>query len=169
MSVVDFDAIVVGVGFGGIYMCKRLVDQVLSVKVIEAALMLEEPGIGTGIQAQCRGKFPGIRSYRPKTDHFNKRSMLYRYSWDIEDLREYPWDCEYLKQPDVLAYLQHVVERHSLRQYMQFNSEIKRPPGTKARPGGRFCSLNPGANSRVDVLLPLLGFFPNITTLISRA
>lgn len=33
----DYDAIVVGAGFGGIYMCKKLVAQGLSVKVIEAA------------------------------------------------------------------------------------------------------------------------------------
>jgi cyclohexanone monooxygenase len=33
----DFDAIVVGAGFGGIYMSKKLIDQGLSVKVIEAA------------------------------------------------------------------------------------------------------------------------------------
>lgn len=36
-SSLDFDAIVVGAGFGGIYMCKRLVDQGLSVMVIETA------------------------------------------------------------------------------------------------------------------------------------
>jgi len=28
----DFDAIVVGAGFGGIYMCKKLIDQGLSVE-----------------------------------------------------------------------------------------------------------------------------------------
>lgn len=33
----DFDAIVVGAGIGGIYMCKKLVAQGLSTKVIEAA------------------------------------------------------------------------------------------------------------------------------------
>lgn len=33
----DCDAIVVGAGFGGIYMCKKLIDQGLTVKVIEAA------------------------------------------------------------------------------------------------------------------------------------
>jgi cation diffusion facilitator CzcD-associated flavoprotein CzcO len=31
------DAVVVGAGFGGIYMCKKLVDQGLSVRLIEAA------------------------------------------------------------------------------------------------------------------------------------
>jgi cyclohexanone monooxygenase len=30
-----------------------------------------------------------------------------------------------LKQPDVLAYLQHVVKRHDLRRHMQFNLEMK--------------------------------------------
>lgn len=33
----DFDAIVVGAGFGGIYMTKKIVEQRLSVKVVEAA------------------------------------------------------------------------------------------------------------------------------------
>lgn len=33
----DYDAIVVGAGFGGIYMCRKLVAQGLSVKVVEAA------------------------------------------------------------------------------------------------------------------------------------
>lgn len=32
-----YDAIIVGGGFGGIYMLKKLVDQGLSVKVIDAA------------------------------------------------------------------------------------------------------------------------------------
>lgn len=33
----DFDAIVVGAGFGGIYMTKKIVEKRLSVKVVEAA------------------------------------------------------------------------------------------------------------------------------------
>jgi cation diffusion facilitator CzcD-associated flavoprotein CzcO len=33
----EIDAVVVGAGFGGIYMCKKLVAQGLSVRVIEAA------------------------------------------------------------------------------------------------------------------------------------
>ncbi|OQD72773.1 hypothetical protein PENDEC_c019G06718 [Penicillium decumbens] len=108
MATFDFDAIVVGAGFGGIYMCKKLVDQGLSVKVIEAA-----PDVGG---TWYWNRYPGAMS--------DTRSFLYRYSWDLEDLREYPWGREYLKQPEVLAYLQHVVKRHDLRQYMQFNTEM---------------------------------------------
>jgi cation diffusion facilitator CzcD-associated flavoprotein CzcO len=51
-------------------------------------------------------------------------SFVYRYSWDKEDLRTWPWTHHYVKQPDVLAYLEHVVERHDLRKDMQFNTEL---------------------------------------------
>lgn len=47
---------------------------------------------------------------------------MYRYSWDKEDLLKYPWSRTYLRQPEILKYLEHVVERHSLRQHMQFNT-----------------------------------------------
>ena len=51
-------------------------------------------------------------------------SFLYRYSWDPEDLRTYPWARHYVKGPEVLAYLKNVVERHNLRQYFQFETEM---------------------------------------------
>ena len=49
---------------------------------------------------------------------------IYRYSWDQEDLEQYPWKDHHVKQPDVLAYLEHVVERYDLRKNMQFNTEL---------------------------------------------
>lgn len=51
-------------------------------------------------------------------------TFVYRYSWDSDDLQTYPWSHHYIKQPDVLAYLEHVVARHDLRKYMQFNTEL---------------------------------------------
>lgn len=51
-------------------------------------------------------------------------SYIYRYSWDKDDLLSYHWKEHYLKQPDVLAYLEHVVERHKLGPYIQFNTEL---------------------------------------------
>jgi cyclohexanone monooxygenase len=51
-------------------------------------------------------------------------SFVYRYSWDKDDLQNYPWTHHYVKQPQVLAYLKHVVERHDLRKHMQFNTEM---------------------------------------------
>lgn len=51
-------------------------------------------------------------------------TYLYRYSWDLEDLRTYPWDSHYVYQPEILAYLQHVTDKYDLRRHMQFNTEL---------------------------------------------
>ncbi|KAJ9653510.1 hypothetical protein H2198_007292 [Neophaeococcomyces mojaviensis] len=103
-----FDALIVGAGFGGIYMLKRLLDQNLSVKVIDAASSVG----GTWYW----NRYPGAMS--------DTESYIYRYSWDKEDLLSYDWPEHYLKQPQALAYLEHVVERHNLRPHMQFETEL---------------------------------------------
>ncbi|KAK4549536.1 hypothetical protein LTR36_006533 [Oleoguttula mirabilis] len=51
-------------------------------------------------------------------------SYVYRYSWDRDDLLSYPFKERYVKQPEVLAYLEHVVERHDLRKHMRFNTAM---------------------------------------------
>ncbi|OQU95640.1 hypothetical protein CLAIMM_01822 [Cladophialophora immunda] len=104
------EALVVGAGFGGIYQLYRLVRLGLSTKLID---MAEDVG-GTWWWNQ----YPGAMS--------DSYSMVYRYSWDKEDLTTYPWKNHYVHQPEVLKYLQHVVERHDLRKHMQFNTELKR-------------------------------------------
>lgn len=65
---------------------------------------------------QSKNRYPGAMS--------DTESYVYRYSWDREDLLSYEFKEHYVKQPEVLAYLQHVVERHDLRKYMQFNTEL---------------------------------------------
>ena len=52
-------------------------------------------------------------------------SYVYRYSWDRDDLMNYPFKEHYVKQPEVLAYLEHVVKRHDLRKNMRFNTEMR--------------------------------------------
>jgi len=51
-------------------------------------------------------------------------SYVYRFSWDREDLIDYPFKEHYVKQPEVLAYLEHVVEKHDLRRHMRFNTQL---------------------------------------------
>lgn len=55
----------------------------------------------------------------------DSESFVYRYSWDKEDLTSYPWKDHYVKQPEVLAYLEHVVERYDLRKHMRFNTTLE--------------------------------------------
>jgi len=105
---VDLDALIIGAGFSGIYQLYRLREMGLSVKVID---MAGDVG-GTWYWNQ----YPGAMS--------DTESFVYRFSWDKEDLRSYPWTHHYVKQPEVLAYLQHVVERHHLRKDIRFNTEL---------------------------------------------
>ncbi|KAF1920680.1 cyclohexanone monooxygenase [Ampelomyces quisqualis] len=108
MSETFLDALVVGAGFGGIYQLKKLKDQGLYVIAIDVA---SDVG-GTWHW----NRYPGAMS--------DTESYLYRYSWDQEDLKTYPWTKHYLYQPDILAYLRHVTEKHNLRQHMHFNTEL---------------------------------------------
>lgn len=52
-------------------------------------------------------------------------SFIYRYSWDKEDLLDYPWPEHYVKQPEVLKYLEHIVDRYKLREHFMFNTEMR--------------------------------------------
>lgn len=103
-----YDAVIVGAGMGGIYQAYRLVKLGLTIKVIDNA---EGPG-GTWYW----NRYPGAMS--------DTHSPLYRYSWDKEDLQTYKWTHNYLDSKDCLAYLNHVVDRHDLRKYMQFRTEV---------------------------------------------
>ncbi|RDL30009.1 Uncharacterized protein BP5553_10636 [Venustampulla echinocandica] len=102
------DALIVGAGFGGIYQLHRLREMGLSVKVIDMA--------GDVGGTWYWNRYPGAMS--------DTESFVYRYSWDKEDLQTYPWSHHYVKQPDVLAYLTHVVDKYDLRKNMQLNTEL---------------------------------------------
>lgn len=52
------------------------------------------------------------------------RGVVYRYSFDKDLLQEWDWNTRYLDQPDILAYLQHVVERYDLARDIQLNTEV---------------------------------------------
>jgi cation diffusion facilitator CzcD-associated flavoprotein CzcO len=105
---VHLDALVVGAGFGGIYQLYALLKLRLNVKVIDAA--------GDVGGTWYWNRYPGAMS--------DTESFVYRYSWDKEDLVTYPWSHHYVKQPEVLKYLEYVVDRHDLRKHMQFNTEM---------------------------------------------
>lgn len=108
-SALDVDALVVGCGFGGINAAYRLVKRGLSVRCIDMA--------GNIGGTWYWNKYPGAMS--------DTESYLYRYSWDKEDLQSYEWTHRYLSQPDILAYLGHIADKHQLRPLMNFGVEMK--------------------------------------------
>lgn len=105
----EYDAIVVGAGFGGVYALYQFVKVGYHVKLID---MAGGPG-GTW----WWNRYPGAQS--------DTEAYVYRFSWDKDDLEHYNWPEHYSKQPHVQAYLEHIIDRFGLAQYMQFNTELQ--------------------------------------------
>ncbi|MHA6800278.1 flavin-containing monooxygenase [Bounagaea algeriensis] len=105
----DFDAIVIGAGFGGIYMLHKLRNELgLSVRIFDRA-----GGIGG---TWYWNRYPGAKS--------DTESFVYRYSFDQDLLQEWSWEHSYLEQPEILAYLEHVVQRYELGRDIQLNTGV---------------------------------------------
>lgn len=107
----DYDAIVIGAGFGGLYMLHKLRDeQGLRVRAFDKAA-----GVGG---TWYWNRYPGALS--------DTETYLYRYSFDDELLQSYDWNTRYINQPDILRYLEHVADRYDLIRDIQFNTGIVR-------------------------------------------
>ncbi|MGM0698429.1 flavin-containing monooxygenase [Brevibacterium spongiae] len=107
-TVTEIDAVVIGAGFGGIYAVHRLANEMnMSVIGIEKA---GGPG-GTWYW----NRYPGALS--------DTESFVYRFSFDKDLLQEDTWDESYLTQPEILEYLNRVVDRYDLRRHFTFGVE----------------------------------------------
>ena len=95
----DRDAVVIGAGFGGIYMLKKLRDDL----GLPALCVDRAGGVGG---TWYWNRYPGAMS--------DTESFVYRYSFDEQMLHEWDFSTRYLDQPDILRYLEAVVERHDL-------------------------------------------------------
>jgi cyclohexanone monooxygenase len=105
----DYDAIIVGSGFGGIYALHKLRnEQGLTVRAFEK---------GGGIGGTWYfNRYPGAKS--------DTEGFVYRYSFDKDLLQDYDWSTRYLEQEHILGYLNHVVDRFDLRRDIQLNTEV---------------------------------------------
>src|SRR3954447_4789696 len=95
----DFDVIVVGAGFAGLYQLHRLRGLGFSVRVLEA-------GDGVG-GTWYWNRYPGARC--------DVESLSYSYSFDEELQQEWEWSERYSTQPEILRYVNHVADRFDLR------------------------------------------------------
>lgn len=107
-SKTDYDAIVVGAGFAGLYMLHKLRALGLSAQVYEA-------GSGVG-GTWFWNRYPGARC--------DVYSLEYCYSFDEQLQQEWVWTERYSAQPEILSYIEHVADRFDLRRDIQFNSRI---------------------------------------------
>jgi cation diffusion facilitator CzcD-associated flavoprotein CzcO/acetyl esterase/lipase len=104
----DLDVVIVGAGFAGLYMLRRLRDMGLEAKIFEAA---EDVG-GTWYW----NRYPGARC--------DIQSIDYSYSFDAELEAEWQWSEKYATQAEILRYVEHVADRFDLRRDIEFNTPV---------------------------------------------
>ena len=104
-----YDVVVVGAGFGGMYMLHRLRGLGFSVRVYEQG--------GGGGGTWYWNRYPGARC--------DVESMQYSYSFSEELQQEWDWSERYAPQPEILRYANHVADRFKLRSDMEFNMAVK--------------------------------------------
>src|SRR4029450_11951031 len=105
----NFDAVVIGAGFSGMYMLKSLRDKLgLKVRVYEVG----ETDGGTWYW----NRYPGA--------HCDSDSYIYCFTWDKQLLQEWEWSERSPEQPEILRYLEHVATRHDLKRDIQFNTRV---------------------------------------------
>ncbi|RGP42124.1 Cyclohexanone monooxygenase [Altererythrobacter insulae] len=109
MSDQEYDALIVGAGFSGLYMLHKLRELGFSARVIEAA---DDVG-GTWYW----NRYPGARC--------DIESFEYSYSFDDDLQQEWEWSERYAAQPEILSYLQHVAERFDLRRDIAFKTRVE--------------------------------------------
>jgi cyclohexanone monooxygenase len=109
MSGRDFDAVIVGAGFAGLYMLHRLRGLGLEARVLEA---------GSGVGGTWYwNRYPGARC--------DVESVEYSYQFSEALQQEWEWSERYAAQPEILRYANHVADRFDLRRDIEFNARVK--------------------------------------------
>jgi cyclohexanone monooxygenase len=142
----EYDVVVVGAGFSGLYALHRLRGLGLSVRVLEA---------GGGIGGTWYwNRYPGARC--------DIESVDYSYSFSEELEQEWTWSERYPAQPELQRYLEHVADRFDLRRDIQLDTRVTEAHFDEAtsrwsigtEDGGRFrathCVMATGMLSRVN-------------------
>jgi cyclohexanone monooxygenase len=106
----EFDAVIVGAGFSGLYMLHSLRQLGLSARVLE-----QGGGVGG---TWYWNRYPGARC--------DSESVYYMFSdrMSREILDEWNWSERYAAQPEILRYLEFVTDKMDLRKDIQFNAKV---------------------------------------------
>jgi cyclohexanone monooxygenase len=104
----QYDAVIVGAGFAGIYMLQRLRERGFVVRVLEAAA-----GVG-GVWYWNR--YPGARC--------DVESLEYQLNISEEIQREWNWSERYAAQAEIMRYMNFVADRLGLRKDIQLETRV---------------------------------------------
>jgi len=102
------DLLIVGAGFGGLYMLHLARQRGLKALVVEAA-----GGVGG---TWYHNRYPGAR--------VDIQSLEYSFGFDDALQQAWCWTERYAAQPELLAYANHVADRYALRDGILLNTRI---------------------------------------------
>src|SRR5262249_48279055 len=105
----DFDAIIIGAGFSGMYMLHSLRDKLdMTATVFEA---------GDGVRGNRDwNRCPGAR--------WDCGGYSYCYTFAMSLLQDVEWSERYPEQDEILSYLEHCAERFDLKPDIQFGKRV---------------------------------------------
>jgi len=104
----EFDAVIVGAGFAGLYMLHRL-------RTLGFSACVFETGRGVG-GTWFWNRYPGARC--------DVESMEYSYQFSDALQQEWEWSERYAGQPEILRYADHVADRFDLRRDIRFDTRV---------------------------------------------
>jgi cation diffusion facilitator CzcD-associated flavoprotein CzcO len=104
----QFDVVIVGAGFSGMYMLHRIREMGFSARVFEAG--------GRVGGTWYWNRYPGARC--------DVESMQYSYQFSEALQQEWEWTERYATAPEILRYANHVADRFDLRRDIQFNTRV---------------------------------------------
>ena len=105
---VDVEVLVIGAGVVGIYALYRAIEAGFTAQTLEAG-----EGVG-GVWYWNR--YPAAR--------FDSESYTYGYLFSKELFDEWKWEEEFATQPEIERYLNHVVDRFSLRSHIRTGQRV---------------------------------------------
>ena len=105
----EYDVLVVGAGFAGLYALHSLRERGYSVQVLERA---SDVG-GTWYH----NRYPGARC--------DTESHVYCYSFSDELLQEWEYSERYPEQSEILEYFRYVADKFELRKDIEFETEVE--------------------------------------------
>ncbi|MBI5719211.1 MAG: NAD(P)/FAD-dependent oxidoreductase [Burkholderiales bacterium] len=102
------DVLVVGAGFGGLYMLHKARTLGLRALAVDAA-----PGVGG---TWYHNRYPGAR--------VDVQSLEYSYSFSEELQQAWHWNERYAARPELLRYANHVADRFALRDRIRLETRL---------------------------------------------
>ncbi|HEX7739033.1 MAG TPA: NAD(P)/FAD-dependent oxidoreductase [Marmoricola sp.] len=126
---------IIGAGFGGIAVANELKRL-----GYDDLVLLEQGAEPGGVWRD--NTYPGAACDVP--------TPYYSYSYEPNP----HWPRRYAEQPDILAYIEHVVEKYDLRRHLRLNARVT---GAVWEDSSWTVSLEDGSTLEADVLIPAVG------------